>query len=309
METNSPLKDQMMLRPGIMNDARILVTGGGTGLGAIMAEGCASLGARVYICGRRGAILEETAAAINARLGADKVRGLPCDIRSAEGIAALLDTIEADGGPLTGLVNNAAANFIARAQDVSPRGYDAIADTVSRGTFLLTTECGRRWLKAGKGGSVVSILTTWVWNGGPFGSVAAMCKSAVHSMTQSLAVEWASKGIRLNAVCPGAFPTEGMSARLLTDDHAGGNNKVNPMNRNGHPAELANLVTYLLAPGSEFVTAQTIAIDGAGYQGNGANFAGLTEWTDADWQAAREKIRSTDAADKAARTTEAAVRR
>src|SRR6185295_13847264 len=108
---------------------------------------------------------------------------------------------------LTALVNNAAANFIARSEDISERGFDAIADTVFRGTWLMTQEVARRWLSAGDQGAVLSILTTWVWSGGPFAVPSAMSKAAIDVMTQSLAVEWGGRGIRLNALCPGAFPT------------------------------------------------------------------------------------------------------
>ena len=301
---------KLVLAPTALSEARILITGGGSGLGRIMAEACARLGARVYICGRRGALLEEAATEINQAVGADKVHGLPCDIRSHEAIAALIDTIWADGGPLTGLVNNAAANFVARAQDVSPRGFDAIADTVYRGTWLMTQEVGRRWIAGNLPGSIISILTSWVWSGGPFATPAAMAKAGVMAMTQSLAVEWGPKEIRLNNICPGAFPTEGMSARLLTDDQglSNANKAANAFGRNGAPEELANVVAFLLSSGGGFVSGQTIAVDAAGWQMGADRFTSLMDWSDADWNAARAKIRSTDAADKAARTVNAGSR-
>jgi NAD(P)-dependent dehydrogenase (short-subunit alcohol dehydrogenase family) len=292
----------LMFRPGLMADQRVLVTGGGTGLGKVMAEGCAALGARVYICGRREGVLQETAAALNARHGAGRVVAIGCDIRAEESIASMLDRIWADGGALTGLVNNAAANFISRTEDISARGFDAIANTVFRGSFLLTRDCGRRWLAAGQRGAVVSILTTWVHNGGPFATPAAMSKAGLHAMTQSLAVEWGGRGIRCNAICPGAFPTEGMAARLQTDGQPGANDARNPTGRTGRPAELANLLIFLLSPGADFINGQTIAIDGAGFQANGATFAELAGWTDDEWQAARTRIDSATAKDKAQRT-------
>ena len=126
----------------------------------------------------------------------------------------MIDTVWADGGALTGLVNNAAGNFISRTEDLSPRGFDAIANIVFRGSFFVTLDCGKRWLAEGKHASVVSILTTWVWNGGPFTVPSAMSKAGLNVMTQSLAVEWGNRGIRFNAIAPGPFPTEGAWARL-----------------------------------------------------------------------------------------------
>lgn len=295
--------DDLMYRPGLMTGERILITGGGTGLGKVMAEACLMLGATVYICGRRGNVLEETANELMAAHGG-KVVGIPCDIRVPEAIKDMIDTVWADGGALTGLVNNAAGNFISRTEDLSPRGFDAIANIVFRGSFFVTLECGKRWIAEGKSASVISILTTWVWNGGPFTVPSAMSKAALNVMTQSLAVEWGPKGIRFNAIAPGPFPTEGMSARLNPgqQQNAYENMSGNPMGRVGEMAELANLAVYLLHPGSAYVNGQTIAIDGGQYNASGGNFSRLSEWGDDQWQAVKDMIRATNDKDRAQRT-------
>ena len=292
--------DDLMFRPGLMNGQRILVTGGGTGLGRVMAEALLILGSEVYLCGRRGEVTRQTADELMAAHGG-KVVGLACDIRQADAITEMLDAIWADGGALTGLINNAAGNFISRTEDLSPRAFDAIANIVFRGSFCMTLDCGKRWLAEGRSASVVSILTTWVWNGSPFVVPSAMAKAGVNAMTQSLAVEWAGRGIRFNAIAPGLFPTEGMSARL---NPGGGEHKAerNPMDRAGRMPELANLAVYLLGPGSEYVNGQTIAIDGAQFQASGGNFSALSAWGDEEWTRARAHVEARNAKDRAART-------
>jgi NAD(P)-dependent dehydrogenase (short-subunit alcohol dehydrogenase family) len=298
--------EDLMYRPGLMKGERVLITGGGTGLGKVMAEACLMLGAEVYICGRRGTILDETAKELMAAHPdtGGKVVGIACDIRVPEAIKEMVDQIWADGGALTGLVNNAAGNFISRTEDLSPRGFDAIANIVFRGSFFVTLECGKRWIAEGRKASVISILTTWVWNGGPFTVPSAMSKAGLNVMTQSLAVEWGPKGIRFNAIAPGPFPTEGMSARLNPgqQQQAYSDMRGNPMGRVGEMAELANLAVYLLHPGSAYVNGQTIAIDGGQYNASGGNFARLTEWGDDQWQAVKDMIKATNDKDRAQRT-------
>ena len=149
---------------------------------------------------------------------------------------------------------------------------------------------------------MVSIVTTWVWNGSAFVVPSAMAKAGLTAMTQSLAVEWGGRGIRLNAIAPGLFPTEGMTARLDPTGSSFNPSESNPMGRAGKPHELANMAVYLLSPGSEYVSGQTIAIDGAQYQATGGNFANLRSWDDKQWAAAREGIRKRDSADRSAPT-------
>jgi NAD(P)-dependent dehydrogenase (short-subunit alcohol dehydrogenase family) len=298
--------DDLMFKPGAMDGQRILITGGGTGLGKVMAEGLLMLGAEVYICGRRGKVLEDAAKELMDAHGG-KVVPVACDIRVPEAIHEMMDSVWADGGALTGLINNAAGNFISRTEDLSPRGFDAISNIVFRGSFFVTQDAGKRWIAEGKKGSVVSILTTWIWHGGPFTVPSAMSKAGLNVMTQSLAVEWASKGLRFNAIAPGPFPTEGAWARLnpggsRNTNAEDGSSPGNPMGRVGKMPELANLAVYLLHPLSEYVNGVTIAIDGGAWLAGGGGFSALRSWGDEEWDAARNSIRGANEKDRAQRT-------
>lgn len=292
----------LMFKDGLLEGKRILVTGGGTGLGEVMAEAYAKLGARVYICGRRKEVLDETAKRISAATGAH-VSGIACDIRVAEAVEDMIAQIWTEGGPLTGLVNNAAGNFISRTKDLSPRGFNAIADIVFRGSFYVTLACGKRWIEGGDKASVISILTTWIWNGGPFTVPSAMSKAGLNVMTKSLASEWGPNGIRLNAIAPGPFPTKGAWDRLAPQGANRDMNRANaiPMGRNGEMDELANLAVFLMADGCDYLTGQTIAIDGALHLASGGNFAQLAALGDEDWERIRGEIKSANEKDKTKR--------
>jgi NAD(P)-dependent dehydrogenase (short-subunit alcohol dehydrogenase family) len=290
-----------MFRPDLLKGKRILVTGGGTGLGREMAEQFLALGAGVHICGRRKAVLDETAAALMAKHGGT-VRTHAVDIRDAGAVDGMVQALWDDGGPLDALVNNAAGNFISRTEDLSPRGFDAIANIVLHGTFYVTQAVGKRWIAGGNRGAVVSILVTWVWTGSPYVVPSAMSKAGLDVMTKSLAVEWAKHGIRLNAIAPGLLPTEGMSARLSPGQTAEERGAAkNPMGRIGRMEELRNLATFLVADGCEWLTGQTIALDGAAYLAGVGGFYDLREWSDADWQRARDMIRARNDSDRAQR--------
>jgi NAD(P)-dependent dehydrogenase (short-subunit alcohol dehydrogenase family) len=300
-----------MFQPDLMAGQRILVTGGGTGLGRAMAERFLGLGADVAICGRRMAVCDETAAAWREQFPGRRVDTVGVDKRKSESVGALVDALWADGG-LTGLVNNAAGNFIAPTESLSPRAFDAIANIVFHGTFFVTQAVGRRWIEEAKSGawqpgqpyrSVMSIVVTWVDNGSPYVVPSAMSKAGVEVMTKSLAVEWARHGIRLNAVAPGEIPTEGMSKRLNPGEEPGARSRErNPMGRAGAMSELQNLATFLLARGHcDWLTGQTIVMDGGNALATGGNFYELRAWSDADWQAARERIEAQNRKDKAER--------
>ncbi len=290
-----------MFTDGLLRGRRILVTGGGTGLGKGMAEKFLALGAEIFICGRRKSVCEATAAELIGKHGG-KVSTYGVDIRDAAAVDAMVADIFASG-PLTDLINNAAGNFISRTEDLSSRGFDAVANIVMHGTFYVTHAVGRRWIAGGHRGNVVSIVVTWIHNGSPYVVPSAMSKSAIHTMTMSLATEWAGHGIRLNAIAPGAIPTEGASKRLSPGQGTTERTeRVNPMGRVGRMEELQNLATFLIADGCDWLTGQTITLDGGQSLATGSNFYELRHWTDAQWSAARDAIKAQNEKDRAQRT-------
>jgi len=289
-----------MFRDGLLKGKRILVTGGGTGLGKEIAARYLELGAELWICGRRGPVLEATAKELTSKHGGS-VRTHPVDIRDAQAVDAMVQRIWDASGPLTGLVNNAAGNFISPTKDLTPNGFNAIANIVFHGTFYVTHAVGKRWIAGGHKGSVVSILVTWVWTGSPYVVPSAMSKAGLHVMTKSLAVEWGRYGIRLNAIAPGAFPTEGAAKRLRPDGSFEDGSARNPMRRIGQMPELQNLATFLMADGCEWLTGETIAVDGGGYLANGGSFTELDSLSDSDWERMRALIKAQNDKDRAGR--------
>ncbi len=300
-----------MFEKQLMQGQRILVTGGGTGLGQSMAEKFLELGADVAICGRRKAVCDATADAWRAQFPKARIDTFGVDIRIAQAVDEMVEALFASGG-LTGLVNNAAGNFISPTEALSPRGFDAIAGIVFHGSFYVTQAVGKRWVAQAKAGewkagmpcrSVMSIITTWVDNGSPYVVPSAMSKAGLDVMTKSLAVEWAQYGVRLNAVGPGEIPTEGMSKRLNPGEQPGQRSiERNPMARPGLMSELQKLAAFLMAPGHcDWLTGQSIMMDGAGALANGGNFYELRHWSDDDWRVARERIEAQNSKDRAQR--------
>jgi NAD(P)-dependent dehydrogenase (short-subunit alcohol dehydrogenase family) len=300
-----------MFQTDLMRGQRILVTGGGTGLGRAMAERFLALGADVAICGRRLAVCKATAGEWREQFPGRRIDAYGCDIRHAAAVEEMVEALWASGG-LSGLVNNAAGNFIAPTESLSPRGFDAIAGIVFHGSFYVTQAIGRRWVEQAKAGgwtpgqpmrSVVSIITTWVDNGGPYVVPSAMSKAGIEVMSKSLAVEWARFGVRLNCIGPGEIPTEGMSKRLNPGEEPGARTIASsPMARTGRMSELQNLAAFLMSPGQcDWLSGQSIMLDGANALATGGTFYELRQWSDDDWRAARERIEAQNAADRAQR--------
>ncbi len=294
-----------MFAPDLFHGHRILVTGGGTGLGKEIAARLLELGAELCLCGRRESVLLEAAAELKHQFGG-RVDTYAVDLRDAQQVERMIETLWAEK-PLTGLVNNAAGNFISKTENVSANGFDAIANTVLHGTFYITNAVGRRWIASGQPGTVLSIVTTWVKTGSPFVVPSAMSKAGVDVMTKSLATEWGRYGIRLNAIAPGIFPTEGATARLRPGKDAHVRETAdNPWRRLGKMSELSNLAAFLMADGCQWLSGETIALDGAYHLAQGAYFTQYMDWTDEQWQTARAAIQAQTEKDRRLRTTDVA---
>ena len=277
-----------MFQADLLQGKRILITGGGTGLGFSMGRRFLELGARLVICGRRAEVLREAAAKLAGEAGG-KVETHVCDVRDADAVERTVEAIWAEG-PLDVLVNNAAGNFIARSEELSPRAIDAVLGIVLHGSAYCTTACGKRWLKAGHKASVLSIITTYAWTGSAYVLPSAMAKAGVLAMTRSLAVEWGGKGVRLNAIAPGPFPTPGAWERLVPrPDLAKAFETKNPLKRVGEHIELANLAAFLLSDFAGYINGEVVTIDGGEWLQGAGQFNFLDRLTDADWESLKPK--------------------
>ncbi|RMH15149.1 MAG: SDR family oxidoreductase [Acidobacteria bacterium] len=264
-----------MFRDDLLRDQTILITGGGSGLGRAMAERCAGLEAAVAVVGRRPGPLEETADAL--RDGGGRAAWASCDVRDPQQLAAATERLEEELGPFTALVNNAAGNFLAPSEDLSANAFDTVVKIVLYGTFHATQLLGRRWIERRSGGVVLSILTPYAWMGSPFVLPSACAKAGVLALTRSLAIEWATYGIRLNAIAPGPFPTDGAFSRLMPPGMAEAAKRANPLGRFGEPAELADLAAFLLSPMAAYVNGECVTIDGGQWLKQGQEFGGFTD--------------------------------
>lgn len=273
-----------MFEKTLLAGKRILVTGGGSGLGAAMSRRFAELGAELVICGRRSAVLDEAAAQLRTECGA-KVDIFTCDIRNADAVADMMTAIW-QNGPLDILVNNAAATFIAQSEHLSARAADAILAPTLHGAMYCTLEAGRRWIESHHQGVVLSILSTSTITGRAFTMPSAMAKSGLLAMTKSLAVEWGPKGVRLVAIAPGPFPTPGAIGQLQPEGRNSGPAARNPLGRVGEHSELANLASFLISDQAGYINGEMVVQDGGAHlRSSGAE--DLLHWTDAQWAAQR----------------------
>jgi NAD(P)-dependent dehydrogenase (short-subunit alcohol dehydrogenase family) len=280
-----------MFEKNLLHGERILITGGGTGLGKGMAQRFLELGASVYICGRRESVLNETAAELAAATGGT-IQALPCDVRNLDAVEAMIEAIWKHA-PLDALVNNAAGNFIARTEDLSPRAFDSVIGIVLMGTLHATMACGRRWVKAGHRGKVLSISATYAPSGSAYVVPSAISKAGVEALTRSLAVEWGNRGIRMNAIAPGPIPTQGAFSRLLPRPEL---EKLaldrNPLHRFGTVEELANLAAFLVSDGCGYINGEVIRMDGGEFLQGAGEFSNLGRaLSDKDWESIKPSKR------------------
>lgn len=276
-----------MFKPDLLKKKRVLITGGGTGLGKGMAQRFLELGATVYICGRREEVLKTTAAELSAK---GPIHALACDVRNLDAVEQMIDAIWT-AGPLDILVNNAAGNFIARTEELSARAFESVINIVLMGTLHCTMACGRRWLKSSHPGTVLSISATYAPVGSAYVVPSAVSKAGVEALTRSLAVEWGNRGIRMNAIAPGPIPTQGAFSRVLPRPELETLAlDRNPLHRFGTVEELANLAAFLVGDGSGYINGEVIRMDGGEFLQGAGEFSNLGRaLKEEDWQAIKPK--------------------
>jgi NAD(P)-dependent dehydrogenase (short-subunit alcohol dehydrogenase family) len=272
-----------MFQPNLLKDKTILVTGGGTGLGRSMVKRFLELGAKVAITSRRLELLQEEAKKLTEETGGE-VFPVQVDVRDPEKVTAMIDAVETHFGKVDVLVNNAAGNFISPTERLSHRAVDAVLGIVLHGTMYCTLELGKRWIEKQHKGNVLNIATTYALSGSGYVVPSAVAKAGVVAMTKSLAAEWGKYGIRLNAIAPGPFPTEGAWSRLMpTPEIEELFHKRIPLKRMGEHLELANLASYLVSEYAGFITGDVITIDGGETVWGAGEFNILDEVTKEQW--------------------------
>lgn len=278
------------LSPDLLGGKVALVTGGGSGLGLSMSRHFLKLGARVAITGRSEDRLREAAQELDPE--GDRVHTHATDVREFDAVEALVASVEERWGQIDILVNNAAGNFLAATEDLSPRAFDAVVRTVLHGTFHVTLAVGSRMIERGTGGSILNIATTYAWTGSAFVVPSATAKAGVLALTRSLAVEWATYDIRVNAIAPGPFPTEGAWSALMATPELEEQARARiPAGRFGEHQELTNLAAFLVSDAAPFITGECVTIDGGEWLAAGGEFNHLTRLPREQVKAATRKMR------------------
>jgi NAD(P)-dependent dehydrogenase (short-subunit alcohol dehydrogenase family) len=257
------MREHTMFKSDLLKDKIILITGGGSGLGLSMSKRFAELGATLVICGRNAERLANGAAEIKQAGNGREVFTFSCDVRDYDAVAGMMTEIVEKAGAPNILVNNAAGNFLAATEDLSSGGFDAVVKIVLYGTFNCTQTLAKHWIARKTPGTVLNIVTTYAENGSAFVVPSACAKAGVLAMTRSLAVEWGVYGIRLNAIAPGPFPTEGAWKRLFPSAEFGEQYKKRiPLGRFGEHRELADLAVFLVSDEAQYVNGECVSIDG-----------------------------------------------
>lgn len=273
-----------MLKPDSLKNKTIIVTGGGTGLGKSMGKYFLELGANLVITSRKKDVIDQTARELSRETGG-KVLAVPCDVRKYEEIEQVIRATESEFGVISGVVNNAAGNFISPTERLSHRAFDIVVDIVLKGTYYTTLAAGKNWIAKKQSGTFLNIVTTYAWTGSGYVVPSACGKAGVLALTRSLAVEWAKYNIRSNAIAPGPFPTEGAWSRLLPGELVKKFDPAErvPLKRVGEHQELANLAAYLISDFSAFVNGEVITIDGGEWLRHGGEFSHLEEVPEEMW--------------------------
>src|ERR1700758_397220 len=278
-----------MFQNNLLQNKRILITGGGTGLGKATAQRFLELGAQVHICGRRQDVLATTEHELRQRTNGG-IRSHPCDVRDAAAVDEMISKIWSEA-PLDVLMNNAAGNFLARTEDLSLGAFQSVIGIVLMGSLHTTLACGRRWLATQRGGNVLSVTTTYTTTGSAYVVPSAVAKAGVQALMRSLAVEWGNRGIRMNAIAPGPIRTEGAFSRLLPRPELEiAAKERNPLGRFGTMNEFANLAAFLVSDGSGYINGEVVTMDGGEWlQGSGEFTALGRALTEQDWEMMRPK--------------------